>query len=235
MQKVLLVKNIFREGPGLVGKVLREKKLESETIDVSLGEKLPSPKNYSAVFVFGGPSSANDRDAKMAAELAFAKEAVSSGTPYFGVCLGMQALVKANGGEVVKSPVKEIGFRDLQGDAFEIVLSERGMKDPLLSGLPRNIGIFHLHGETVRPTQKMELLAAGKWCESQLVKVGKNAYGIQGHLEVNEELLNAWLKEDADLKTLNGKELMADYAKLKADLEENARKIIGNFLAIAGL
>ncbi|MDP3765772.1 MAG: type 1 glutamine amidotransferase [Nanoarchaeota archaeon] len=234
-KKVLIVKNVPREGPGLLRQVLKEKNINFDIVDLDKGEKFPETRSCPAVFVFGGSDSANDQTPKMKDELKRIKETVDAGVPYFGVCLGMQTLVKANGGEVYKNPIKEIGFTDPNGNYFEIELTKEGKKDPIFDGIPSPFKIFHLHGETVRLSNGMTLLATGKYCTNQVVKVGKNAYGFQGHLELNNTMLKTWIAKDSDLKSTDPAALMAEYKTLEQDYQNNGRTILTNFLQIAGL
>jgi len=199
-KKILIVKNVTHEDEGLFGDILKEKNIPYDVADLSLGEKFPDPENYSAVMVFGCPDSANDDTKKMKQELQRIKETIDAGIPYLGICLGMQALVKATGGNVRKNQIKEVGCRDADGNYFEINLTEDGKKDPIFDDLSSELKIFHLHGETVDLIPQITLLATGKYCKNQAVRVGKNAYGIQGHPELSEARLKVWVAKDKDLK-----------------------------------
>ena len=232
-KKVLLVQNIAREYGGLVEDVLKEKNIQFDIANLDEGDIFPNPTNYSAVFVFGGPDSANDQTPKMQNELKRIKEAIKAKIPYFGVCLGMQTLVKANGGEVYKNNIKEIGLRCPEGNYFEIDLTNAGKKDSMFKGLKSPLKMFQLHGEAVNLRYGMILLAAGKYCKNQAVKIGGNAYGFQGHLELNNEMFERWIKEDADLKTMDINKLREDYNKLKSEYENNGKIILNNFLQLA--
>ncbi len=234
-KKILIVKNITHEDAGLFEDIANENNIPYDVVDLSQGKKFPNPKSYAAVMVFGGPDSANDDTEKMKQELQKIKETIDAEIPYLGVCLGMQALVKAIGGNVRKNEVKEVGCRDTMGNYFEINLTEEGKNDPIFNGLDASLKIFHLHGETVDLAPEMSLLATGKTCRNQAVKAGKNAYGLQGHFELTEEKLGLWISKDKDLQVLNKKSLLQDYQNLKLQLENNARKILANFLEIAKL
>lgn len=207
-----------------------------DIVDLDKGEQFPSPAEYSAVCVFGGPDSANDSTPKMKKELSRITETVKAGIPYLGVCLGMQTLVKAMGGEVYGNPVREIGLRDPEGNYFEVSTTGSGKADPLFSGISSPYKIFHLHGETVKLTSGMELIGRGKWCENQVVHIkGKPAYGIQGHLELTPQMFEDWLAQDPDLATLDAAKLRKDYGDFRAAYEKNGRRMLTNFLSIARL
>ena len=232
-QKVLIVKNISREGPGLLELVLKDENIPFNIVDLNEGKRFPDPREYSAVFVFGGPDSANDQTDKMREELKIIKQAVDAGIPYFGVCLGMQTLVKAAGGEVYKHDAQEIGLRDSEGNYFEIDLTNEGKKDPIFIGLKSPLKIFHLHGETVGLGDGMKLLATGKYCRNQVVKIGNNVYGFQGHLELTDSMLEDWITQDPDLKSVNAASLRFDYNTISSEYQNNGRTILNNFLELA--
>lgn len=232
MSKVLIAKNITREGPGLLKEILEEHEIGYDIVDLGIGEQFPNPADYSAVFVFGGPDSANDDTLKMKQELARIKQTVELGIPYLGVCLGMQTLVKAIGGEVYRNQWREIGWRDLEGKYFAIDLTDDGRKDPIFEGVQSPLKIFHLHGETVRLTAGMQRLAGGKWCREQAVRIG-TAYGFQGHLELTQEMFEEWVAQDPDLQKFNPSYLRSDYNALRQAYEGNGRRILTNFLNTA--
>ncbi len=235
MNKVLIVKNIAREGPGLISTVLAAKKVAFEVVDLSAGEAFPDPRGYSAVFVLGGPDSANDNTPKMLSEITRIKQVLQLGIPFFGVCLGMQALVKAGGGWVLPARAKEVGWRDHDGKFYEIDLTEEGRKDPIFAALPRAMKIFQLHGETIRLGDGMTLLATGTHCYYQAVRVGEKAYGLQGHLELTPELFSHWLAHDELLKKHYGGSMRSDFNSIKNEYELNCRIIMANFLELAGI
>lgn len=233
--KVLIIKNIPREGPGILKNILDANEIPYDIIEPDSGEAIPDPQHYTAVFVFGGPDSANDPTEKMTDELEKISKAIDNGIPYMGICLGMQALVKACGGTVRKNDVKEVGFKGPDNDLFEVNLCKDWENEPLFQGIGSSMKIFHLHGETVDLTEEMKLLATGKFCRNQIVKIGTNAYGIQGHFELTPEMLDLWLEADPDLKELNSDELRKEFQTIDKEYTDNAEKIFSNFLRIAGI
>jgi GMP synthase (glutamine-hydrolysing) len=232
--EILIIKNITREDTGLMGDIIRENGIKHQVIDLSKGEAIGSVENYGAVVVLGGPDSANDETGKMKSELALIKKVLAAGIPYLGICLGMQTMARAAGGQVVKSPVNEIGFGDQEGNYYNVELTESGREDPLFDGMDGTFNVFQLHGETVILTEKMKLLAEGKWCLNQIIKAGRNAYGIQCHFELTREMLEAWIKEDPDLQKLDNEQLLADFLAVSKEYSETGRKIFQNFIRIAG-
>ncbi len=233
---MLVVKNESREGPGLLEQELKAQQIDFVVVDLARGAGFPSPKGYQALCVLGGSSSAKDQSQKMQAQLQRVEEALALDIPYLGICLGMQVLVKAGRGEVQAAENREIGFFDPQGHPFSMQLTAAGKMDPVFQGLEESIPIFHLHGETVALEQNMALLATGAFCHHQAVKVGTNAYGIQGHIELTMEMLDVWLQEDPELRQLNGKAIRSHFASRQENYaQRRGRLFFRNFLTVAGL
>lgn len=234
-KRVLVVKNITREGSRIIDHILDEYGIEVDHCDLNKGDEFPSLKGYSALFVLGGPDSANDETQKMQQERLRVKEALDAKIPILGICLGLQVLVKVAGGKVVKNPVKEIGFRDPNGDPFTVELTEEGKRDPFFEGLGSPLRVFQLHGEAVELTPKMTLLASGKFCKNQVVKISDIAYGTQCHFEFTRDIFACCVDEDPDLKKLNKDSLLQEFEEIHDEYVEVGRTIVKNFLKIAGL
>ncbi|WP_094228701.1 type 1 glutamine amidotransferase [Methanolobus psychrotolerans] len=232
---LLIVKNIPREGPGILEDILTKNSIPHEIIDLDTGDNLPDPLGYSAIIVLGGPDSANDTTGKMITELAMVRQAIDAGIPYLGICLGMQALVKACGGSVYANDVKEIGLRGEDGNYYSVGIETEYADDPLFNGLESPVKIFHLHGETVKITEEMQLMGTGKYCRHQIIKVGEKAYGIQGHFELTPEMFMVWLDSDPELKEMDRETLMTDFESLANEYSSNGKILFGNFLKIAGV
>lgn len=233
-KEILIIKNITREDTGLLGDIIRENGIKHKVIDLSKGEAIGSVENYGAVVVLGGPDSANDKSRKMKSELALIRKVLDARIPYLGICLGLQTLIKAAGGHVVKSPVKEIGFLDQNRDYYTVELTEEGLKDPLFDGIEDSFNVFHLHGETVILTEKMNLLAEGRYCRNQIVKIGANAYGIQCHFELTKEMFETWIREDPDLLKFDKEQLHSDFQAIMDIYLHTGRQLFQNFLITAG-
>ena len=235
MSDLLIIQNITREGPGLLEQVLNDEGITFGVVDLDAGQQLPELANYKALVVLGGPDSANDQTEKMATELAFIKQALDMKLPYLGICLGLQTLVKAAGGAVVNGKVKEIGFIDPDGDQFSVSLTDAGKTDPLLAGLTPTLDVFQLHGETVELTPDMTVLATGKFCQNQIVKVADKVYGIQSHFEVTPRMLTVWAEQDPDLIPIGRDKLASDFKAIEESYNNTGQTLLRNFLKTAGL
>jgi GMP synthase (glutamine-hydrolysing) len=242
-KEALIALNIAREQPGSVLDVLQDRGWKPTIINLEAGEVFPSPKKYGALIVMGGPPSAKDTTKEtpwMPHEITRIQEALAENVPYLGVCLGMQALAYAAGGEIIKSPRKEVGFREAYnppGQFYSLRLTEEGKKDPLFRGLGETLPVFHLHGEAVHLTSAMkpeaQLLATADVVPNQVIKVGERAYGTQGHFELTPQLLENWLQVDPDLLALGTQgieQLRADFQEKQKEYTKTAKTIFNNFL-----
>jgi len=231
-KNVLIIQNISHEKPGLLLDVLHDHNFKYDIIDLSKGDTLPQAEDYDAVFVFGGPQSANDTGGHIPMELNFIKEVLQKEIPYFGVCLGMQLMVKATGGTIIPCEKKEIGWWDDQDKLYSIYHSTSYKVDDLLQSINNNIPIFQLHGETVELTPKHHLVAVANGCENQFIRYGKYAYGIQGHLELNKQMLEEWIKIDTDLQQLDTEYLMITHEAIEREYSIAGKQLFWNFLKL---
>ncbi len=155
--------------------------------------------------------------------------------PYLGICLGLQTLVNAAGGKVVKSKIKEVGFINPDGKQHTVRLNSEGKADPLLNGLAEELDVFQLHGETVKLTPSMTLLATSQYCTNQIVKVADKAYGIQSHFELTDEMLGLWAALDPDLIPIGKEKLISAFRAIEQSYTSTGQVLLRNFLKIAGL
>ena len=127
-------------------------------------------------------------------------------------------LAKAAGADVYKGKKKEIGW-------YKIKLSDEGNRDSLFIGLPDEFTVFQWHGDTFDlgtdlKSVPSKCLAFSELFPNQIIKVGKNAYGLQFHLEVTEDMIKNWID-------VNDRELVAvkSYINPKNILKETANHI----------
>lgn len=243
------VKNCGRESPGLLETIATERNTPFRIIDLEAGDALPESSSCSAVVLLGGPASANDQSARIIAELEFVADLFKQNIPVLGICLGLQILAKAAGGSVNVHSIREMGVTAPDRRPYAMALTEAGRADALFKGIdhafpPVKMGatsvlpVFHLHGETVVLPQEgneAELLATGLFCTNQAARFGTNAWGIQGHIEITRDMVETWMHDDNDLRSVDRIGLLRDLSYVLPEYEKAARIIFGNFLDIAGL
>ena len=192
-KEILVLKHIGVEGPGGIGDFFMDTTWDLKTVDLVKGEVLPgSLKNTGAVISLGGPMNVYEEDKYpfLREEIIFLQRAVKEEVPILGICLGAQLLARACGAKVIKAPVKEIGW-------CRIILTEQGREDYLFTALPKEFDMFQWHEDTFEIPQGAVRLAGSGPCPNQAFRVGKNAYGLQFHAEVNPEMVESWIEKYA--------------------------------------
>jgi len=235
LSDLLIIKNVTREGPGLLEPVLQKHHVSFDVVDLDQGEAFPNLVGYKALVILGGPDSANDATPKMAKEREQMKYALDNGLPILGICLGMQLLVKVGGGRVVPGTRVEAGFISPSNAPYETKVTRAGASDPLLAGLATTLPVFQLHGEVVELAPEMKLLATAAVTPNQIVKIGMKAYGMQSHFELTDQLLQVWAAEDPALQPIGYEALKAEFEKIKGAYTATGERLLENFLGIAGL
>ena len=179
----------------------------------------PPPLNeINLIIALGGALSANDDFPAIHAEREFFAEAISSGKPVFGVCLGAQIMARALGGTVQPTGGYEFGLR-------KIWITEQGSQDPVFSKLRVPL-VPTLHGECFTvPTGATELAFGYMLCrdgtfrrQSVAFRHG-NSYGFQFEPQLTLDELKIWNQELA-----SDYDLMGPLFHPKFEAEANLRE-----------
>ncbi len=201
LKKVLVIQHVECEGLGTIEAPLRRAGFEPEFIKVFSGRALPrTAQGYSAVMALGGPMGVYEEDIHpfIGAELKLIESVLRSGLPFLGVCLGSQMLARAAGARVYKGKGKEIGW-------YRVRLTSDGLADRLFLGFPDEFTVFQWHGDTFDVPPGAVNLASSEMFPNQLIRVGRNAYGVQFHLEVTGEMIKEWIEVNGgELEGLKG-------------------------------
>lgn len=153
--------------------------------------------DYDGLIILGGPMGVyeSEKHSHLKTEMQQIEMALKQDKPVFGICLGAQLIAAVLGAPVAPGPRKEIGW-------FDISLTEEGTKDPLLSHMKATEKIFQWHGDNFDLPKTAHSLASSPVCPYQAFRYGKNVYGFQFHLEVDEPMVHRWLKVPAMRKEL---------------------------------
>ena len=200
MKKLLVLKNIEREGPGLFLKIAKEKGFIPEIYNLSLGEKLPEAKKDDLVLIMGGPMSVRDIDNEkyswLREETDFLKRAIENQISIIGVCLGAQLLAHILGGKI--EPLKDESKKENKPEiGWSEISSIDDKSNAEISIIKKeSLKVLHWHGDRIILPPQAELLASSNRCREQLFKVGKLIYGIQFHVETEGLMTSTWIKND---------------------------------------
>jgi GMP synthase (glutamine-hydrolysing) len=154
-------------------------------------------KRYDGLVILGGPMGVYeaDRYPHLADEIAVIKTAIEQDKPVVGICLGSQLLAAALGSEVRPAGVKEIGW-------YDVMLNDEGRSDPVLGKFKTQEKVFQWHGDTYTLPTGAVRLASSALCPEQAFRYGAKTYGLQFHLEVDEPMIERWLKIPSNVEEL---------------------------------
>ncbi len=153
---------------------------------VGQGDPLPDWRDYAGIVAMGGPMGAyeDDRFPWLVAERQLIADAVRSGTPYWGVCLGAQLLAASLGARVYPGPAPEVGV-------LPVFAMRDAAADPVGVVLPGEFQALQWHGDTFELPEGAAWLARSEAYPHQAFVVDR-AYGLQFHLEVDGALAAEW-------------------------------------------
>ncbi|WP_443190464.1 type 1 glutamine amidotransferase [Pseudomonas indica] len=193
MTDILIVTHVDYCPPGHLARVLDMQQRAFTVVRADLGEleaiDLDRPK---AVAVMGGPMSVNDPLPWIGAEIATLRHFIRRDIPVIGHCLGGQLLAKALGASVHRMPYTEIGWQPL---------SRRDLPEqsPWLAHAPGEFPVFQWHSDTFGLPEDARWLLSSPWCPNQGFSWGDKVLALQGHPEVDEELVRLWTTDWAHL------------------------------------
>lgn len=175
---------------------------------------LPDVHDIDFLIVMGGPMSVNDeaRYPWLVEEKLFIKKAIEAKKPVLGICLGAQLIASAMGAGVSANSDKEIGWFPV-----ESVESD----NTCVFEFPKQVDVFHWHGETFALPEGAVLLAKSSGCENQAFQLGSHVIGLQFHLETTPDSAKAITEHCADELVL-GKYIQSESEILSAPSERYA-------------
>lgn len=168
---------------GLVPEQLRRVRLEAAPLPhLDLAE-------YSGVIVGGSPFTSSDPAEKKSdtqhrveRELAgLLDRVVEQDFPFLGACYGVGTLGRHQGAVIDRTFGEQLG-------GVEIELTQAGLADPILRGMPRRFTAFTGHKEACSslPSHAV-LLASSRACPVHMFRIKQNLYATQFHPELDAE------------------------------------------------
>ncbi|MFA5362368.1 MAG: type 1 glutamine amidotransferase [Candidatus Omnitrophota bacterium] len=227
---ILIIKHIVDEGPGTIEDFFRNASWPLKIVNVFENDSLPDGvEGIGAVISLGGPMNVHEEEKYpfLKSEDVFLKEAVKREIPVLGVCLGAQLLAKACGAKVVMSPLKEIGW-------YPVSLTDEGKADPLFEEVPSVLDVFQWHEDMFEIPPGGVLLASSRQCPNQAFRFGKNAYGLQFHIEVTPDMIESWLSKFSReyCAGADPKDMLIESHKRKESYRKQADSVYLNFARI---
>ena len=185
---------------GLIKSCLDKRGLNLTEHNVYEGCQVPSfSPAIQALIVMGGPMNVDEthRYPFLDTEVKLIKQATLAGRPVLGICLGAQLIAKALGSRVYPNSVREVGWHPIE------ILPE-ARKDRLFAEAPQTFDVLHWHGDTFDLPAGAVHLAKSHNCVHQAFRWGPLAWGLQFHLEVTPEMVEAWVQGEESVSYIRG-------------------------------
>ncbi len=198
MKKLLVCQHVAHEILGTLNPLLKRAGFRIRYVNFGRHpDAEPSLQGYHGLVVLGGPMSVNDsiHFAHLTTEMKLIEEALRLELPVLGICLGAQLIAKTLGAAVYPNGKKEIGW-------YEVTPTKEAERDPLLGEFKVAEKIFQWHGDTFDLPKSAVHLAFSSLCANQAFRYGANVYGFQFHLEVDEPMIDRWLRVAANRKEI---------------------------------
>ena len=170
--RALVIQFDADKGLGLLEQPLRDLGCD---LDVRLAPaEPPALDGVDGLIVLGGLADPVDDDPAVHSAAHAVADALASGLPMLGSCLGAELLAAAGGGTTPRCPA-EFGFHTVQ-------LEPAAADDPLLGELPPEFTVFEAHGYTWEAPAGATVLAHTAQTR-QAFHLPPVAWGIQFHFE----------------------------------------------------
>jgi GMP synthase (glutamine-hydrolysing) len=189
MRKLLVFQHSAREPLGILDPLLRRHGFRIRYVNFSRQPELqPDVTRYHGLIVLGGPMNVDQaqRFPHLNVEIAAIRAALQRDIPILGICLGAQLLAAALGAVVRPNSVREIGWYRLHPTAA-------ARSDALCQHFDGSQHVFQWHAYTFDLPPGALHLASTSTCPNQAFRFGEKAYGLQFHLEADEDLIQRWL------------------------------------------
>lgn len=167
------------EGPAALADRAAARGMDVRIHRMYAAEPVPTVGAVSRLAVMGGPMGATDDTACrwLPGVRALLADAVATGVPVLGVCLGAQLLAAACGAAVYPGPAPEIG-------PGRVRLTGAAATDPVFGAVGSDeLDVFHWHGDTFDLPDGATLLASSDRYVHQAFRIGR-AWGCQFHVEL---------------------------------------------------
>ncbi|WP_406497570.1 type 1 glutamine amidotransferase [Streptomyces sp. NBC_00846] len=194
--RVLVVEHEDGTGPAQVGERLAGLGLAIDLRRPWAGDALPRTlDSHDALLVLGGSMGPYDEEQAtwLPAVRELLRQAVDRDLPTLGICLGMELLTVACGGEVRHAARPEVGLCDLT--PLQEAAEDR------LFGFLANPGMrlcavqWHWEETGTLPEGAVPLLASER-CAHQAYRIGTAVWGVQFHPEVLADDISTWGTSD---------------------------------------
>ncbi len=219
--ELLVLQHIACEPPAAYEDELVARGVPLVRVEVDEGEPIPDWREFAGIVAMGGPMGAYEDDAYpwLAEEKRLIAEAVRSGQPFWGVCLGAQLLAAS------------LGARVYPASAPRWACCPCGSPRPLQPircsvTAPAEFSTLQWHGDTFDLPDGATLLAGSPAYPHQAF-VWQRAYALQFHIEVTPELAAEWAEVPAYAASLDAELGPGSFPGLVSELSAGAAAMTG--------
>lgn len=168
-------------------------------VDVRTDALLPDPATIAGCVITGSHDMVTDDLPWITTTAQWLREAVKTDLPILGICFGHQLMAHALGGEAGFHP------EGLEIGTVDVTLTEDGMADPLIGGLPSFFKGHVTHSQTALSLPpNATVLAASSHDPHQSFRVGNHAWGVQFHPEFDAEAIRYYIEQLKEKITAQG-------------------------------
>ncbi|MBA3058279.1 MAG: type 1 glutamine amidotransferase [Gammaproteobacteria bacterium] len=166
------------EGPGNIVDWVRRGRHTLGATRFYCGDPLPAVETLDLLVVMGGPMNVYEeaRYPWLADEKRFIEQAIAAGRRVLGVCLGAQLVADVLGAKVYANTEREIGW-------FPVEATKAASEAGPFAAFPRQIDVFHWHGDTFDIPAGAVHVARSAGCANQAFVYDERIVGLQFHLE----------------------------------------------------
>jgi GMP synthase (glutamine-hydrolysing) len=190
MKPVLILQHLSADGPAYFSTWLQGRGIAFDLRNSEAGQAFPADlTGHSALAVLGGEMSANDPLPSLRQAEVLIRDAMATGKPVIGHCLGGQLMARALGARVVASPAPEVGWQPLAIADSDLARHWFGHR--------RQATVFQWHYESFELPPGAELLAGSAACPRQAYAIGPHL-AMQFHIEVDADKVRHWSHEHSD-------------------------------------
>ena len=189
MRKLLVLQHVPSEPLGVLDPLLRAAGFRIRYVNFARDPFAQvDVRRYDGLVVLGGPMNVDQADQypHLTTEIEAIKEALRLEIPILGICLGAQLLAAALGANVRPNNVREIGW-------YRLHPTSAAQSDRLCRHFDGSQHVFQWHAYTFDLPPGAVHLASTPTCPNQAFRFGERAYGLQFHLEADEQLIQRWL------------------------------------------
>jgi GMP synthase (glutamine-hydrolysing) len=227
---LLVVRHADDDPPARLGEWLAMAGAELDVRSPYLGDPLPSMlTDHAGLVVLGGSMGAYDDEVApwLPSVRALLSRAVGEEVPTLGICLGAQLLAVSAGGRVARgADGPELG-------AHLIAKRTAAAVDPLLQSLPITPDVIQWHHDVITALPPgAVLLASSPMYEVQAFRVGRLAWGLQGHIETTPEIVRRWADHDPYVADYDLSKLLERSDAVHPDIAETWQPIATRFVEI---